>query len=127
MLLKEAKEILKENGYLVEYTEADYLKEKILDLKIQVKKLNGLFGNWVFTVKKYPKFDVTFDICARNKTGKIVDDISWRWYMEDNYVVAFYEKRGADEAIDDATWDNIKTVSDLMKIITNDKYVRKEC
>ena len=48
MLLKEAKEILKENGYLVEYTEADYLKEKILDLKIQVKKLNGLFGNWVF-------------------------------------------------------------------------------
>ena len=127
MLLKEAKEILKENGYLVEYTEADYLKEKILDLKIQVKKLNGLFGNWVFTVKKYPKFDETFDICARNKTGKIVDDISWRWYMEDNYVVAFYEKRGAEEAIDDATWDNIKTVSDLMKIITNDKYVREEC
>ena len=127
MLLKEAKEILKENGYLLEYTEADYLKKKTLELKNQVKNLNGLFGNWVFTVKKDPNFVQTFDICARNKTGKIVDDISWRWYMEDDEVIAIYSKRGADEDIDDGTWENISTVSDLMKIITNDKYVRKEC
>ena len=127
MLLEEAKEILKEKGYLLEYTEAEYLKEIMFDLKAQVKKLNGLYGNWVFTVKKDPKFVQTFDICARNKTGKIVDDISWRWYMEDNEVIAIYAKRGADEDIDDATWENISTVSDLMKIITKDKYMRKEC
>ena len=135
MKLDEAKEILKNAGYLIETdmsledkianAKAFNAKNTLDDINAMVDDLNnGQCGMWVFKLTHHDKYEYTIvgentDIYDYDRDDEVANMIECTWYVDESFAIITYYNDGINDSqyIDEDKFKDINTVQKFMDII----------